>query len=339
MTKYFTRGLCLAIPFLLLAGCKTKQKPVNTTAFDGFTQGTTYHIVVKGSEIPDLKPGFDSLFAEIGNSLSLFDENSLLSRINRNETDRIDRHIGTCIEEARKTSTESGGIYDITIKPVTAAYGFAGDNAAAKPVIDSLMQFVGYQKIGLEGDRLIKENPGVQIDLNSIAQGYTVDYAAAWLESLGYTEYLVEMGGEVFCKGLNGENKPWKVGIDKPAEGNNIPGRDLQVIIELSGRGLATSGNYRKFHTDASGRKIVHTINALTGEPVISNLLSATVVANDATLADAYGTMLMLIGLEKSKEFLSTRTDLDAYLIYVDQDNRFRAYSTPNLSISDNPEI
>ncbi len=333
MTKYFARALCLATVLLLLTGCGQKQKPVTTLAFDGFTQGTTYHIVVKGTEIPDLKPGFDSLFLEIEKSLSLFDENSLLNRINRNESDRIDHHIRTCIEEARKISVESGGMYDITIKPVTAAYGFAGGNAELLPNIDSLMQFVGYQKIRIEGDRLIKENPGTQIDLNSIAQGYTVDYVASWLDGLGYKEYLVEMGGEIFSRGLNGENKPWKVGIDKPIEGNFTPGEEIQVIVELSDRGLATSGNYRKFHTDETGRKIVHSVNALTGEPVISNLLSATAVAKNATLADAYGTVMMLIGLEKSKEFLALHPDIDAYLIYVNDANEFEVYATPGLHI------
>lgn len=173
-----------------------------------------------------------------------------------------------------------------------------------QPNVDSLLRFVGYRKIAVDGGRLRKEDPRMQLDLNSIAQGATSDYIAAYFDSLGLTDYIVEVGGEIFCRGSNAEGKPWRVGIDRPAEGNVLPGADLETVIGLSGQGLATSGNYRKFYTDDKGRKIVHTINARTGEPVISNLLSVTVVGPTATLADAYGTVCMILGLEKSKEFL-----------------------------------
>lgn len=154
-----------------------------------------------------------------------------------------------------------------------------------QPNVDSLLQFIGYDKIRIDGCRLVKKHPSVQIDLNSIAQGATADYVARWLDSLGWKDYLVEVGGEIFARGHNAKGGLWRVGIDKPIEGNVIPGAQLQVRIGISNRGLATSGNYRKFYTDSLGRKIVHTFDARTGAPVISNLLSATVVARTAAQA------------------------------------------------------
>ena len=185
-----------------------------------------------------------------------------------------------------------------------------------QPNVDSLLQFIGYDKIRIDGCRLVKKHPSVQIDLNSIAQGATADYVARWLDSLGWKDYLVEVGGEIFARGHNAKGGLWRVGIDKPIEGNVIPGAQLQVRIGISNRGLATSGNYRKFYTDSLGRKIVHTFDARTGAPVISNLLSATVVARTAAQADAYGTLCMVMGLNESIRFLESRPDLEAYLVW-----------------------
>ena len=181
------------------------------------------------------------------------------------------------------------------------------------------------------GCRLVKKHPSVQIDLNSIAQGATADYVARWLDSLGWKDYLVEVGGEIFARGHNAKGGLWRVGIDKPIEGNVIPGAQLQVRIGISNRGLATSGNYRKFYTDSLGRKIVHTFDARTGAPVISNLLSATVVARTAAQADAYGTLCMVMGLNESIRFLESRPDLEAYLVWSDDRGNYRTYMTPGM--------
>ena len=313
-------------------GCTGENRKEGVqTAFDGFAQGTTYHIVVRSDREVDLKGDIDSLLGVIDRSMSLYDPQSLLSRLNRNETDSVDRFIAFCLDEARGIAEETGGLYDVTIKPLTSAYGFAGDSAVLRPNVDSLLELVGYRKISVENGRLVKADSRMQIDLNSIAQGATSDYIAAYIDSLGFTDYLVEVGGEIFSRGTNAKGLPWVVGIDRPAEGNFTPGADLQVKIGLSGRGLATSGNYRKFYTDDDGRKIVHTVDPLTGEPVVSNLLSATVVARTATLADAYGTALMVMGLERSKAFLATLSDVEAYLVYSDDRGEFRTYATPGM--------
>lgn len=320
---------------LLFLGCvacsdKSGEKCV-LSKFDGFAQGTTYHIVVKSDRSVDLGGEIDSLLRVVDRSMSLYDAESLLSRLNRNETDSVDGFIARCMDEARRIAEQTGGLYDVTVKPLTSAYGFAGEEAVGRPNVDSLLELVGYRKVSVENGRLVKADGRMQIDLNSIAQGATSDYIAGYIDSLGFSDYLVEVGGEIFSRGTNASGKPWVVGIDRPAEGNFTPGADLQVKIGLSGCGLATSGNYRKFYTDASGRKIVHTVDPLTGEPVVSNLLSATVVAPTATLADAYGTALMVMGLERSKAFLETLADVEAYLVYSDEGGEFRTYATPGM--------
>lgn len=316
----------------LLSGCKTDYTP---TTIDGFTQGTTFHIVIR-DDLPkgvDIENDVDSIFRRVEESMSLYEPNSLLSRLNRNETDTIDRYIADCIRIAETLSRETGGLFDITVKPLTGAYGFAGEERTAAPNIDSLLRFVGYEKIRVEGNRLVKAHPNVQIDLNAIAQGYTVDLMAKHFDALGLKNYLVEMGGEIFSRGLNARDEKWVVGIDSPVEGNLTPGMEMQVMIHLSGRGLATSGNYRKFYENESGQKIVHTVNPKTGEPVVSRVLSATVVAPDATLADIYGTYFMVAGLEKTAEFLNRHPEVDAYVVFAGEDNRMQVMATHGLDI------
>lgn len=317
---------------LFLGACGEADKSgQELTVIDGFAQGGTYHIVVKSDRPREIKHEIDSLFQVVDNSMSLYNPNSLLSRINRNETDVLDPFIIDCINTAQQVSVLSDGLYDITIKPLTSAYGFAGDSVVQHPNVDSLLPLIGYQKISIQEGRLVKADPRMQLDLNSIAQGATSDFIASYLEKQGIHDYIIEIGGEIFCRGTNALGEPWRVGIDRPTEGNITPGADLQVVIGLSGQGLATSGNYRKFYTDDQGRKIVHTINPKTGQPVISNLLSVTIVASTAAWADAYGTMCMVMGLEASKTFLATHPQIQAYMIYSDEAGNYQTYVTPSL--------
>lgn len=327
-----TRKLLLAaLTGILFLSCQPKPTRV-ATVIDGFAQGSTYHIVLVSDRQLDIQPQIDSLLDAIDSSLSLYNPESRLCRINRNETDSLDTFITDCIIAAERVSRESEGRYDITIKPVTGAYGFAGGRTTQYPNLDSLMRFVGYEKISVRDGRLVKALPNMELDLNSIAQGYTADAVAAYLDRLGLTDYLVEVGGgEIFCRGLNPQGQPWRVGIDRPIEGNIIPGADLQERIGISDKGLATSGNYRKFYVNDAGQKIVHTIDARTGECVISNLLSATVLASDATQADAYGTVLMILGLDESIRFLREHPQLEAFLIYSDEAGNLQTYMTPGM--------
>jgi thiamine biosynthesis lipoprotein len=315
---------------LALTDCRTQVSP---TVLDGFTQGTTYHIVIRDRVVPDVQAQIDTLFARVERSMSLYDPNSLISRLNRNETDTLDRWISECIARSQAFSVESGGFFDITVGPLTAAYGFAGAERTEAPNLDSLLRFVGYDKIRVEAGRLVKADPRVRIDLNAIAQGYAVDLVSRHLDSLGVENYLVEMGGEIFSRGTRADGRAWAVQIDAPVEGNFVPGAQAQAVLRLSGRGLATSGNYRKFYEDASGRKIVHTIDPKTGDPVIRNVLSATLIAPSAAEADMYATLCMVGGLEKAKDLLSGHPGVDAYLVWVDEAGVMQVFSTPGMEI------
>lgn len=273
----------------------------------------------------------DSLLTEVDNSMSLYNPQSLLSRLNRNETDSVDGFIAECIRTARRISEQSDGAYDITVKPLTAAYGFTGDVPVQNPDVDSLLKLVGYDKIAVENGRLRKADPRMQIDLNSIAQGATSDYIAAYFEKLGIEEYMIEVGGEIFCRGLNAKGKPWVVGIDRPKEGNFTPG------ARPAGQNLAERERTRHI---GQLPQVPHRLErpkdrpygrSENGAAVTSDLLSATVVAETSAEADAYGTALMVMGLERGKEFLAAHPEIQAYLIYSDEQGRFQTYVTPEL--------
>ena len=198
------------------------------------------------------------------------------------------------------------------------------------------MAFTGMDKLSIVCDTatgasyLHKEDSRMKVNFNAIAQGYTCDYICGRLEHMGIENYLLEVGGEIFCKGTNAKGKPWSIGIDKPVDGNFIPGQSIEAILEVSGKGLVTSGNYRKFYI-VDGEKFSHTIDPRTGYPVKHNLLSATVMAPTAAKADAYATYLMVIGLEEGKEFLSSEEDLDALMVYGEDEN-LKIFATEGIT-------
>lgn len=234
---------------------------------DGTMLGTTLHVVadVQGTSPQELYAAVMALDREAKASMSIFDPASLLSRLNRNQTDSVDRHIAFNLRLADSISSLSDGRYDVTVKPLVEAWGFAGKEAQENPNVDSILAFVGRQKVRIENGRLIKDDPRVQLDFNSIAKGYTVDLLAQLVESFGARNYIVDIGGEVRCKGVNRQGDPWRIGIETPFDGNMSNGEYLQRRIGMTEGGLATSGNYRRFYLDAKGNKIAHTIDPRTG--------------------------------------------------------------------------
>jgi thiamine biosynthesis lipoprotein len=211
----------------------------------------------------------------------------------------------------------SGGAYDVTIKPLTTAYGFAGKERDYKVNIDSLLQFVGMDKVSIENGRLVKTDERVALDFNSIAKGYTVDLAANELEQMGVENYIVDIGGEVRCKGINKKGVAWRVGVETPFDGNQSNGEFIQQVISLSNCSMATSGNYRRYYLDDEGRKVAHTIDPRTGQSVISELLSATVIAPTCAEADAYGTMFMALGKEAAIELARRMSEQGVYVYFI----------------------
>jgi thiamine biosynthesis lipoprotein len=249
---------------------------------NGLTQGTTYHIVVEkvpGLDIMALRQEIELLFTEIDNSLSIYNDSSVISAINENRSNLTDTLFREVFRASLQIYSESGGLFDITIGPLVKAWGFGPDAIKRfdESMLDSLLALVGMDKVGLEGDRIVKADPDMFLDVNAIAQGYTVDLVADLIVRSGITQCLVEVGGEVRTVG-DKHGMGWKVGIDTPADGNYVPGADIQARIRLDNLALATSGNYRKFFVE-DGIKYSHTIDPRTGYPVRHTLLSATLIA------------------------------------------------------------
>jgi thiamine biosynthesis lipoprotein len=332
--KFSIQLIVLIFVLLLLYFATHSAKKGEYVSVSGFAQGTTYHITYESKMGENLQRVIDSLLADFDMSLSIYQPNSLISRINRNEPGvKADWKFKTIFNKSFEVYQKTDGAFDITVGPVVNVLGFGSTDTlnVDSTMIDSLLQYVGMDKVRMQDDLLIKEEKNTMLDVNAIAQGYSVDIVAAILEEKKIKNYLVEIGGEVRAKGRNARNQIWRIGIDKPIEGNMFPGAELQAIVELKNRSLATSGNYRKFY-EKDGVKYVHTINPETGYPVISNLLSATVLANDCMTADAYATALMVFGVERSIDFLNKNKFLDAYLIYSDEKGSFQIYKTDGLS-------
>jgi thiamine biosynthesis lipoprotein len=331
--KLLIQVMLVAFFFLVAILISTRWKHNEYVSFMGFTQGTSYHITYESRKGEHLQTRIDSLLAEFDTSLSIYLPQSIISRFNRNDPGvTADDRFTTVFNKSAEVYQMTGGAFDITVGPIVNAFGFGtGDTLNVdSTLIDSLKQYVGMDKVGLENGKLIKSDPHIILDVNAIAQGYSVDVVASFLEYRNIRNYLIEIGGEVRAKGKNENNMLWRIGIDKPEEGNSIPGADLEAVVSLRNRSLATSGNYRKFYIK-NGIKYVHTIDPHSGYPVISNLLSATVVAKDCITADAYATAFMVIGVDKSIEFLKKNNFLDAYLIYADEQGNFRIFVTHRL--------
>lgn len=323
-------ALLATLGALLLGGCRPRAAAYRTV--DGVMLGTQLHLIACTTASPQqLYAEAMRLDSAAKRSMSLFDGASLLNRLNRNETDTLDEHIRRNLLLADSVSRLSAGAYDVTVAPLVQAWGFAGRSAEAAPNIDSILAFVGFDRLRIEGMRLLKEDPRMQIDLNSIAKGYTVDLLAALVERTGAENYLVDIGGEVRCRGVNRAGKPWRIGVESPYDGNMTDGAYIERRIALTDGAMATSGNYRRFYLDAAGRKVAHTIDPHTGYSRLSRLLSATVVAPTCAEADALGTMFMALGDEEALRFAEAHPDLAVYLILAGDGDRFEEYLSPAM--------
>jgi len=300
----------------------------------GEAQGTTYHIKYNGIDAVDYQIEIDSILLDIDNSMSTYVSSSTISRVNSTDSIfEIDPYFAEVFSKAKGVHHSTNGAFDPTVMPLVNAWGFGHqekkkiDNA----LIQSLLPLVNFDAVVIENktEKLFKSNVHVQLDFNAIAQGYTVDVIGEYLEFKGIENYLVEVGGEVAAKGLSENDEIWRIGIDKPIDNANE--REIQAIINLSNRALATSGNYRKYYIK-EGTKYAHTINPKTGYPVRHSLLSVTVIANDCITADAYATAFMVMGLNDAKKFINNNIELglDAYFIYSEK-GEWASYITPEL--------
>lgn len=319
------------IAIVLLTACQAKKSEYEKIS--GFAQGTTYHITYENSNNQDYSQDIDSILKAFDKSLSIYDSTSIISRINNNDPKvEADDWFVAVFNKSAEVNASSGGAFDITVGPVVNAWGF-GSGPVLKhdtAYIDSLMQFVGMEKVKLEKRKVIKKYPGVKLDVNALAQGYSTDLVCDFFKSKGIKNYLVEIGGEVRGKGTNAKDKYWHIGIDKPLDDNMMPGDKLQAIIEINNKSLSTSGNYRAFYVE-NGVKYAHTIDPKTGFPARNTLLSTTVVCDDCITADAYATAFMVLGVEKSKELVQKLQGIEVYFVYSNQQGDYEVFFSDGM--------
>lgn len=311
------------IPFLVILIVGTiliirQQHSMPYQQCSGVIFGTTFHVTYQYDE--DLEAEVVDKLKEVDAALSMFNEQSTISKINNNQAVEHDKMFLDVFQLAQQVSKDTHGAFDITVAPLVNLWGFGFKHAQepTKHAIDSLRQFVGYQKVSYDGKTIQKQDPRIMLDCSAIAKGYGTDVVARLMDEKGVKNYLVEIGGEVVTRGISEKRVPWKIGVTKPTDDSLHIGNELQTVLNVTDKAMATSGNYRNFYYKG-GRKYAHTINPKTGRPVQHNILSATVLCNQCAKADAYATAFMVMGLDKAREVLERNPDLMVYFIYDDK--------------------
>jgi thiamine biosynthesis lipoprotein len=326
---------------VLVSSCK--EKKVVIESFAGYAQGTTYSIVYdnnKNISPGDLRNKVEKILADFDMSLSLYKDSSIISKLNRNEDAVPDSFFTEVFRKSALISKMTDGAFDITVAPLVKAWGFGPDahRSFSESKRDSLLKLVGMNKVSLINGRLVKTDPRVSLDVNAIAQGFSVDIICRYFDSVGIRNYLVEIGGEVRAKGMKAGNL-WRVGIDKPEDNNMTPGQDLQAIIKITDKAIATSGNYRKFYIE-NGVKYSHHIDPRTGYTTKNTLLCISIITDECAMADGVATGCLVMGKEKAIEFLGLHPEFEAYMVYSDEQGNYRTWISEklqsNLSESEN---
>ena len=317
------------VPFLLavLFACESKPKATNLI-LTGNVFGTTYKIVCQNTTV-NYQKSIDSLFYLVNRSISTYLPSSDLSLINKGDTSVVaDAILLELLKKSKEIHIKTDGYFDPTVGNLVNAWGFGPKNE--KRNLDTLevqkqMKLVGFDKIQVVNQKVIKKDPGIYLDFNSIGKGFGIDVVARFLDQQQIANYMIEIGGEIRAKGVKKKDKPWRVQLQNPVITDV---NDAFTIINLSNNSMATSGNYRKFRIAENGQKYVHTINPKTGFATESNLLSVSVIAAiDCADVDAYATAFMAMGVEKTKLFLEKHTEIKAILIYIDAQQNLASYS------------
>lgn len=338
----------LILTAFILAACQsseTSEDKMTPITIEGKTMGSYYRIVYVDAQGRQFQPEIEQLLKDINAEVNTYDPNSLISRFNGTQAGiRLDDpegkrplHFLANYDIARKIYEASEGYYDCTVMPLVNYWGFGYTEkkaivAADSIKIDSLRQYVSTRFLSLEDSRdslfLRKQKPGVQLDFSSCAQGYGTDVLAEFLDSKGIEHYLVDISGEQRARGNSPRGGAWQIGISTPKEGAEMT--DIERIIQLQDRSLATSGNYRNFY-EVNGRKYGHTINPHTGYPERTTLLSATILGPDCITVDALATACMSMGLERALKMIAQQSGVDAYFIYAAQDGSLQVKYTAGM--------
>lgn len=292
--------------------------------------GTTYHITYQSDK--DLHREILQRLQLVDQTFSTFNDESIISKINRNEPVKLNQMFIEVFDLAKTVSKDTHGAFDITVAPLVNVWGFGFKSGTppTKAVIDSLRHLTGYEKVKLIGSKVRKQDPRIMLDCSAIAKGYGSDVVAQYLRSRDVENFMIEIGGEIVVQGNSDKRLPWKIGVTKPTDDSTQVNNELQTVLNVTNTAMATSGNYRRFYYK-NGKKYAHTIDPKTGYPVQHNILSATVLANTCAKADAYATSFMVLGLEKTQQVLQHHPDLMVYLIYADGQGKNKVWYSPSL--------
>ena len=323
------------LPFLvfLIVGTVFIVRQQRSTPYQhdkGQVFGTFYHITYQNDT--SLNNDILAELAKVDSALSMFNDKSIISRINRGEDVKTNEMFDTVFNLAENIADNTNGAFDITVAPLVNAWGFGfkTGNPPTKAAIDSLRSIVGYKKVALRNNRITKTDHRVMLDCSAIAKGYGCDVVAHLLQRHGIENYMVEIGGEVVTHGISEKRLPWKIGVTKPTDDSLAVDKELQTVLNVKNMAMATSGNYRNFYYK-NGKKYAHTIDPKTGYPVQHNILSATVLAKHCAEADAYATSFMVMGLDGAKKTLENHPELMAYLIYADHKGNMQVWYSPSM--------
>ena len=328
--------LTLCLGALLLFSCDNSKKN-KIYEVEGKGGSVVYRIKYISTDSTNLKPAIDSLVKLVDHSISAYNPESIVAKINQGYVStKVNDHFKKAFTTAEKVWKESGGYYDPTVGILVKAWGFGKEliqpisKLPTEQEIDSLKRYVGFEKVHITDDDYVKkQNPAIQLDLTSVLRGYTADVISDFLKSKGIENFYVKVDSEGIVLGRDiVNNTPWKVEAEDPYELNNDY---KEVILHLNNESISTDENYRRVWIDGNGKRFVHIINPFTGHPMTGEMLSATVIAKTAVESDAYSTMFMIIGLEKSKEFLAKHPELKALLVYSDYNNEVKTYKTQNI--------
>lgn len=298
---------------------------------EGLIFGTVYKVTYLADR--DLHAEIEEQLKRFDGSLSPFNDTATITRINRGEEVLPDTLFTNVFRRSMEISEETNGAFDITVAPLVNAWGF-GFKKGTFPdslTIDSLLEFTGYRKVSLSPEgRVVKADPRIMLTCSAVAKGYAVDVVAQLLARKGIRNFMVDIGGEVVVRGQNPKQAPWHIGINKPVDDSLSLNQELQMVLKLTDVGIATSGNYRNYYY-RDGKKYAHTVDPRTGYPVQHSILSATVVARDCMSADAYATAFMVMGLEEAERFADAHPDIEACLIYSDEQGKLQTYLTKGM--------
>lgn len=317
----------IVILFSFFVKCK-RESNQRDYAFKGKVFGTTYNIKYLNTST-NYQKSIDSLFLLINHSLSNYMPNSDISKINKSEPNiYVDDFFEEVFKKSKKIFKETDGYFDPTVGNLVNLWGFGSENQIhnlTESEVTAQMNFVGFDKVHLQGRKIVKEHPNIYLDFNAIAKGYGIDVIARFFNSKKINSYLIEIGGEIRTRGYKQNKKPWTIQVVNPIDTENTNGFK---VINMTNKSMATSGNYRKFRKTKEGKKFVHTINPKTGYAYESNLLSVSVLASlDCADVDAYATSFMAMGLEKAKKVVAKNKDLEVIFLFSDENGKMKEYT------------